>query len=750
MVRIRTIVLLLLSTCRTPTIPSSSSPPQTSTVATPASVPPLHDEVEPALVLGGSFGCELHRDGTVWCWGNNLQGELGDDTQRPANQPRRVEGLASVVRITAGISSVAALTRDGRVFRWGRREEIPMRRDPQEALFSPRPEALQFDDQVDHIAIASAGFCVRLRRGDVVCLRHRERVGVEGLRGVSSLFVAGEKLCGLLPQGELRCVRRDLSPVTIAAQGPLRAAVAIGTDLIVQRTDGSVWRGQSNGNNSAIAWTAEVPVARGATKLWGSTFGWCFSRDQRLWCLDSWGDVFFQGHGVRGVEAGDLPVLAVRDPVAVAIGNRMACALSRDEAQPRCWGTTMLLSRRFGESSGSTDTASMNVVPMLPAGIPELVGATDLVAHNGITCALFSREPTRCWGLNNRGAALGGAVEWSLVAHARERSQRGHLGTTALSWHGRLACAVQEQNLHCWATVPFWWLRREVGAPERAFVPSLPAAPRAVTVGTQQVCTVLIDGRVACAPYTGFFPPESRSEDATSSTGTPSSPSALRDTSPAPHPTSESSSLTPPSFTVMPGLSEVTRLVEHQGMMCALSDRAPPRCWGRAHDWDIASPGDTVPATMPFLGTIRSLAYGEGHGCAVDQQGVAWCWGRGREGQLGSGLFSERGRPARVPLESPVEEIVAGSLHTCALGGGTVWCWGHNGKGQLGDGTTTLRSTPTRVQGLDSVTHLAAHGDTTCARTEDGRVWCWGDGEHGRLGDGRTQPRPTPTAVRGE
>lgn len=72
----------------------------------------------------------LKQDGTVWTFGNNQYGQLGNGAIENKNEiePQRVVGingqgyLNDVIDIAAGTSFVVALRRNGEVIAWGRNE----------------------------------------------------------------------------------------------------------------------------------------------------------------------------------------------------------------------------------------------------------------------------------------------------------------------------------------------------------------------------------------------------------------------------------------------------------------------------------------------------------------------------------------------------------------------------------------------------------------------------------------------------
>jgi len=52
---------------------------------------------EVGLVVGYYHTCALKRDGTVWCWGSNLYGQLGIGEYTLANKPTPVQVVNLVV-----------------------------------------------------------------------------------------------------------------------------------------------------------------------------------------------------------------------------------------------------------------------------------------------------------------------------------------------------------------------------------------------------------------------------------------------------------------------------------------------------------------------------------------------------------------------------------------------------------------------------------------------------------------------------
>jgi alpha-tubulin suppressor-like RCC1 family protein len=71
------------------------------------------------LSVGYYHWLALRGDGSVWSWGNNDYGQLGDGSDLGRSTPRQVPGLSGVVAISAGIYDSLALRDDGTVWSWG-------------------------------------------------------------------------------------------------------------------------------------------------------------------------------------------------------------------------------------------------------------------------------------------------------------------------------------------------------------------------------------------------------------------------------------------------------------------------------------------------------------------------------------------------------------------------------------------------------------------------------------------------------
>jgi len=72
-----------------------------------------------AVSAGSRHSLAVKEDGTVWAWGYNGSGQLGDGTTDQRFTPVQVSGLSGILAVSAGNSHSLAVKQDGTVWAWG-------------------------------------------------------------------------------------------------------------------------------------------------------------------------------------------------------------------------------------------------------------------------------------------------------------------------------------------------------------------------------------------------------------------------------------------------------------------------------------------------------------------------------------------------------------------------------------------------------------------------------------------------------
>ncbi|HEY6079829.1 MAG TPA: hypothetical protein VIW29_13540 [Polyangiaceae bacterium] len=157
----------------------------------------------------GSHTCVLLGDGSVWCWGDNLFGQLGDDSMTNSATPLRVDGLSGVVQLAVGKDQTCALMEDSTVQCWGS-GGVNNQAGTTISLLDPTP----IDGVTGATALAAGdGFtCALVAGGEVQCWGEGDvgqlgdglmndsnttPVRVTGLSGVVQLSAGARHVCAL-------------------------------------------------------------------------------------------------------------------------------------------------------------------------------------------------------------------------------------------------------------------------------------------------------------------------------------------------------------------------------------------------------------------------------------------------------------------------------------------------------------------------------------------------------------------------
>ena len=72
-----------------------------------------------SVSAGGHGTCGIDGRGDAYCWGGNLNGELGDGTRAPHHDPALVSGGLTLQSIDVGDQHVCGVTLDGAAYCWG-------------------------------------------------------------------------------------------------------------------------------------------------------------------------------------------------------------------------------------------------------------------------------------------------------------------------------------------------------------------------------------------------------------------------------------------------------------------------------------------------------------------------------------------------------------------------------------------------------------------------------------------------------
>jgi alpha-tubulin suppressor-like RCC1 family protein len=196
---------------------------------------------------------------------------------------------------------------------------------------------------------------------------------------------------------------------------------------------------------------------------------------------------------------------------------------------------------------------------------------------------------------------------------------------------------------------------------------------------------------------------------------------------------------------------------------------------------NVCATGATPPCSLQngnILQGVSAIAAGGSSSFARTSAGAMLAWGSNGNGFLGDGTLVQKTVPVNVHCRGGdalntsfcssagflqgVSAIAAGNNAPFALmNDGTVLGWGLNLVNQLGDGTIVNRNTPVNVCAvgatapcsvangnvLQGVSAVAGAGGGGFAVTTGGVLLAWGANNAGTIGDGTTTNRSTPVNV---
>ena len=340
------------------------------------------------ISAGANHTCAKMSDGSVRCWGNNDDGQLGNGTTSEFAAPAPVVGLSAVTDISAGAAHTCALLNDRTVRCWG----VNTYGQLGDGTVTPRLTPIVVSGLSDAIALAASQdhTCALLSTGTIRCWglnsdgqlgdgTHVERhtpVTVQGISAAVALDLGAAHSCALRSTGGVSCWGYN-GDGQLGNGGTVSSSAPVAVSAL------------SSATAIALGWDHSCALSSGGSlKCWG---------------FNAVGEV---GDGTTAGDPGQTGRLVPVSVIGIASGVRLAAGydhscVALSGGGLRCWGSN--LSGEIGDGTLDGDHSS-------PTSVLGITGSvSDLTVGQAHTCALQGTI-VRCWGGNFLGQLGTGTV----------------------------------------------------------------------------------------------------------------------------------------------------------------------------------------------------------------------------------------------------------------------------------------------------------------------------------------------------
>ena len=387
----------------TTTIADLSTTTTSLPALSPTTTPPISTTALPAnrvtaITAGSGHSCALHQDGTISCWGSNEQGQLGNGTSgedADSAVPVRVNGITDATAIAIADAHSCALHQDGTITCWGNNEQGQLGNGTSgEDADSAVPVRVNGITDATAIAIADAHSCALHQDGTITCWGNNWNgqlgngaksyfsslpVGVGGITDATAITAGFDHSCALHQTGAVSCwgANSDGQLGNGQSREDADSSVPVRVNGITDATAITAGGNQFNSHSCALHQT-------GAVSCWGAN------------------DAGQLGNGQSGEDAdSSVPVRVdgITDATAITAGFQHSCALHQD-GTISCWGHN-----QYGQLGNGTTLDSS--VPVGVLGITDATAITAGGNLNSHSCALHQTGAISCWGNNQLGQSTG-------------------------------------------------------------------------------------------------------------------------------------------------------------------------------------------------------------------------------------------------------------------------------------------------------------------------------------------------------
>jgi alpha-tubulin suppressor-like RCC1 family protein len=642
------------------------------------------------IAAGEFHSLAIKSDGTLWAWGQNDYGQLGDDTTTERHSPTQIGSDTNWQRLAGGNSHSLAIKSDGTLWAWGRNNEGQLGN----GTYTDRPTPTQTGDDNNWRSIATLS-------------GHSLAIKTDG-----SLWIWGRIHDGQLGGGAV-----SNEPLQIGSDTNWDVISVGGEHSLAIKTDGTLWAWGYNGSGQLGDGTTTnrtSPTQIGSDNNWQSiASGWSHSL-----AIKSDGTLWVWGHRAGGLLGDDnrIAPMQIRSDTKwqsiTTLGHSLAI---KSDGTLWAWGRN--LSGQLGfDYSGSV------FYPV--QGAPYLKMEWQLIAAGGAHSLAIKIDGTLwAWGSNSQGQ-LGDNTTTQRNAPVQIGSDNNWQYIAAGSFH---SFAIKtDGSLWAWGSNGSGQLGDGTTTDKRS--PTQVGSDsnwQSLAAGSlQYILAIKTDGTLWAW---------GRNSEGQLGDGT----TTQRNT-----PVQIGSDSNWQNIGAGYTHSLATRL---DGSLWA---------WGRNHAGRLGDGTETdrrTPTQIGYDNNWQVIAAGNGHSLALKSDGTLWTWGSNFAGQLGDGNFDagdgdgtpDRWEPAQMGTKEDWQSIEAGSAHSLAIRtDGTLWLWGLNGE-QNYPGANII--TPAQQIGKDSNWWRIAASGHSLALESSGALWTWGRrNESGQLGDGTTDNRNEP------
>ena len=417
------------------------------------------------LTSGWGASCALRAD-TLWCWGDNQRGQVGDGTT--TNRPTPVQVTVAAVSgwrsMSNGDRHTCAISTGAALYCWGTNPEGELGQGNTGAYTGP----VAIPGSWSSIGVGQAHTCGIKTDGSLWCwgTNGNGQVGVGSTTNVTSPRQVGSATTWQQVTGGQYHTCATRADTTLWCWG-LNSIGQLGDGTIVQRTTPvqvtvpfvTGWSlttiGAESNRSCALrpdtslwcwgtVYSATIyPALLDGTTTWrkptnGLGFDCALRTSGALYC---WGG---NGNG----QLGDGTVVNKLVPTqvgtstawtSVSAGQSHTCGIQSDTTL-WCWGLNT--NGQLGNASTTQATTPAQVTTPAPAGW------TQVSAGNSSTCALRADTSLWCWG-NNGNGQLGIASTTQQTSPAQVTTP-STLGWSNVSVGASYACALQTSALSCW------------------------------------------------------------------------------------------------------------------------------------------------------------------------------------------------------------------------------------------------------------------------------------------------------------